>query len=52
MALVLIALGTHFHDCAPRKAMPWIMLTLVAVYTAQIFGALAFSALLPFSVRL
>lgn len=49
VALVLIALGTHFHDCAPRKAMPWIMLTLVAAYTAQIFGALAFSPVLsPF----
>ena len=42
LALVVIALGNHLHLCAPRRAMPWILLVLAAASAGQEFGAAVF----------
>lgn len=44
LALVVIALGNHLHLCAPRRAVPWILLVLAVASAGQAFGAAVFSA--------
>jgi uncharacterized membrane protein YjjP (DUF1212 family) len=44
IALVVIALGHHLHLCAPRRAVPWILLVLAVAYGGQSLGAAVFSA--------
>jgi uncharacterized membrane protein YjjP (DUF1212 family) len=41
-ALVLIALGYRLHSCAPRRAVPWILLVLAVALTAERAAGLAF----------
>lgn len=49
LGLVLVAMGTHLHHCAPRRSVPWILAMLVVAYGAQSIGAAVFSAeLSPF----
>jgi uncharacterized membrane protein YjjP (DUF1212 family) len=43
LALVVIALGHHLHLCAPRRALPWILLVLAAASAGQEFGAAIFA---------
>jgi uncharacterized membrane protein YjjB (DUF3815 family) len=43
LALVVIALGHHLHLCAPRRALPWILLVLAVASAGQEFGAAVFS---------
>jgi uncharacterized membrane protein YjjP (DUF1212 family) len=43
-ALVAIAVGNHLHHCAPRRAVPWILLVLAVAFAGQSLGALVFSA--------
>ncbi len=43
LALVVIALGNHLHLCAPRRAVPWILLVLAVASAGQEFGAAVFS---------
>ncbi|HSJ70046.1 MAG TPA: threonine/serine exporter family protein [Acidimicrobiia bacterium] len=43
VGLVLIAAGYHFHMCAPRRAIPWILLVLVVAFAGQSLGAYFFS---------
>ncbi len=44
VALVVIALGNHLHLCAPRRAVPWILLVLAVAFSGQAIGAALFSA--------
>ncbi len=44
VSLLAIALGDHLHLCAPRRAVPWILLVLAAAYGGQAAGAALFSA--------
>ncbi|HSJ90558.1 MAG TPA: threonine/serine exporter family protein [Ilumatobacter sp.] len=41
-ALLLIALGYRLHSCAPRRAVPWILLVLAVALTAERVAGLAF----------
>jgi uncharacterized membrane protein YjjP (DUF1212 family) len=43
VALVVIALGNHLHQCAPRRALPWILLVLAVASVGQEFGAAVFA---------
>jgi uncharacterized membrane protein YjjP (DUF1212 family) len=43
VSLLAIALGNHLHHCAPRRAVPWILLVLAAAYGGQAAGAALFS---------
>jgi uncharacterized membrane protein YjjP (DUF1212 family) len=43
VALVVIALGNHLHQCAPRRALPWILLVLAVASAGQEFGAAVFA---------
>lgn len=43
-SLVLVALGNHLHHCAKRRAVPWILLVLVAASLGQTVGAALFTA--------
>jgi uncharacterized membrane protein YjjP (DUF1212 family) len=42
-ALMVIALGNHLHMCAPRRAVPWILLVLAIALAGQEIGAAVFS---------
>lgn len=44
VALLVITLGNHLYHCAPRRALPWILLVLVVAYTGQTLGARVFNA--------
>ena len=44
IALLAIVLGNHLHKCAPRRALPWILLVLTVAYAGQSAGAALFSA--------
>ena len=44
IALLAIVLGNHLHKCAPRRALPWILLVLTVAYAGQAAGAALFSA--------
>ena len=43
LSLLAIALGNHLHHCAPRRAVPWILLVLAAALGGQAAGAALFS---------
>lgn len=43
VSLLAIALGNHLHNCAPRRAVPWILLVLAAALGGQAAGAALFS---------
>lgn len=43
LGLVVIVLGHHLHTCAPRRALPWILLVSSAAFAAQAAGAAAVS---------
>lgn len=43
-SLVLVALGNHLHHCAKRRAVPWILLVLIAASIGQTAGAALFTA--------
>jgi uncharacterized membrane protein YjjP (DUF1212 family) len=38
-AVILIALGYHFHSCAQRRTVPWIVLVLTVALTAEMAAA-------------
>jgi uncharacterized membrane protein YjjP (DUF1212 family)/uncharacterized membrane protein YjjB (DUF3815 family) len=42
VGLLVITLGHHLHNCAPRRTMLPILLVLVVAYVAQSLGALVF----------
>ena len=44
VGLGFVAIGTHLHHCAARRAMPWILAVLVIAYGGQTIGAAVFSA--------
>lgn len=44
ISLVAIAIGNHFHLCAPRRTVPWILLVLAVAWGGQAAGAALFSA--------
>jgi uncharacterized membrane protein YjjP (DUF1212 family) len=44
VSLVLIAAGNYLHHCAKRRAVPWILLVLVAASIGQTAGAALFTA--------
>lgn len=44
VSLIAIAVGDHLHLCAPRRAVPWILLVLAVAYGGQAAGAALFSA--------
>lgn len=43
VGLALVTLGTHFHRCVQRAAMPWIFAVLVVTYSAQLLAAAIFA---------
>lgn len=43
VSLLAIALGNHLHHCAPRRAVPWILLVLAVALGGQAAGAALFS---------
>lgn len=44
VALLFVTLGTHLNRCAQRRALPWILIVLIAAYSGQSLGALLFAA--------
>jgi uncharacterized membrane protein YjjP (DUF1212 family) len=44
IALLAIVLGNHLHKCAPRRALPWILLVLTVAFAGQTAGAAVFGA--------
>lgn len=44
LAIVVIVVGLHLHMCAPRPALPWILLVLAVALGGQALGAAVFSA--------
>lgn len=43
VALLVITLGNHMYHCAPRRALPWILLVLVVAYSGQAIGGRLFN---------
>ncbi len=44
VGVVLIALGDYLHFSAPTRAVPWILLVLLAAYGGQTLGGAVFGA--------
>ena len=44
VGLVVVTLGHHLHNCAPRRSLLPILLVLVVAYLGQSLGALVFDA--------
>jgi uncharacterized membrane protein YjjP (DUF1212 family) len=43
VALLVITLGNHMYHCAPKRALPWILLVLIVAYSGQTIGGRLFS---------
>jgi uncharacterized membrane protein YjjP (DUF1212 family) len=42
LGVLAIAVGDHLHFCAPRRALPWILLVLCVAYGGQAVGGAVF----------
>jgi uncharacterized membrane protein YjjP (DUF1212 family) len=46
LGVVVFAIGNYLHLSAPARALPWMLLIMLAAYAGQVAGAAVFGALL------